>query len=66
MTWEVEEIRDFKDRRGKKEYPVHWKGYPDSDDSRVKEEDIDSGIVEVPDVDYSAPHHITANGTGCR
>ena len=42
MTWEVEEIRDFKDRRGKKEYPVHWKGYPDSDDSRVKEEDIDA------------------------
>jgi hypothetical protein len=44
--WEVEEIRDFKDRRGKKEYLVHWKGYPDSDDSWVKEEDIDGEIVE--------------------
>ena len=38
--------RDFKDRRGKKEYLVHWKGYPDSDDSWVKEEDIDGEIVE--------------------
>ena len=43
--WEVEEIRDFKDRRGKKEYLVHWKGYPDYD-SWVKEEDIDGEIVE--------------------
>ena len=32
--------------RGKKEYLVHWKGYPDSDDSWVKEEDIDGEIVE--------------------
>jgi hypothetical protein len=25
---------------------VHWKGYPNSDDLWVKEEDIDSEIVE--------------------
>jgi hypothetical protein len=44
--WEVEELRDVKERRGnRKEYLVHWKGYPDSDDSWVKEEDIDDEIV---------------------
>jgi hypothetical protein len=44
--WEVEEIRDIREKRGKKEYLVHWKGYPDSDDSWVKEKDIDDEIVK--------------------
>ena len=44
--WEVEEIRDIREKRRKKEYLVHWKGYPDSDDSWVKEEDIDDEIVK--------------------
>ena len=44
--WEVEEIRDIREKRKKKEYLVHWKGYPDSDDLWVKEKDIDNEIVE--------------------
>jgi hypothetical protein len=44
--WEVEEIRDMREKHRKKEYLVHWKGYPDADDSWVKEEDIDDEIVK--------------------
>ena len=38
--YEIETILDHRDIRGRREYLVHWLGYPNSDDSWVKEKDL--------------------------
>jgi len=40
--YEVEEIRDHRIQRNKHEYRVHWKGYPDYEDSWVRLDDINA------------------------
>jgi hypothetical protein len=44
--YEVESIRDMRMTRGqKRQYLVHWKGYPVSDDSWVDERDMNTPIL---------------------
>jgi hypothetical protein len=44
--YEVESIEDHQDLRGgKRRYLVHWKGYPNSDDEWVHEDEIDGKEV---------------------
>ena len=38
--YKVEKVLDHREVRNEKLYLVHWLGYPDSDDSWVKEEDM--------------------------
>jgi len=38
--YEIEAIVDHRDIREHREYLVHWLGYPNSDDSWVKENDL--------------------------
>ena len=38
--YEIEVIVDHRDIRRRREYLVHWLGYPNSDDSWVKEKDL--------------------------
>ena len=41
----VEAILDHRSARGKRQFLVHWEGYSDTEDSWVKEADIDTEIV---------------------
>ena len=44
--YEIESIEDHQDLRGRKRrYLVHWKGYPNSDDEWVHEDEIDGKEV---------------------
>jgi hypothetical protein len=44
--YEVESIRDMRMTRGRKrQYLVHWKGYPVSDDSWVDEKDMNTPVL---------------------
>jgi hypothetical protein len=44
--YEVESIHDMRKTRGRKrQYLVHWKGYPMSDDSWVNKEDMNTPVL---------------------
>ena len=68
--YEIEAILDHRDIRGCREYLVHWLGYPNSDDSWVKEEDLHvadlieeySAAIEEEEQDNEAPPGDQAKG----
>ena len=41
-NYEVEYIRDHRDMAQGREYYIHWKGWPSSDDEWIHEDDMDS------------------------
>jgi hypothetical protein len=43
--WEVEAILDERTRYRRKEYLVHWKGYPDEDNMWVKASDVSADLI---------------------
>ncbi len=61
--YEVQELLATKKIRGKQHYLVKWKGYPDSENSWVPEEDIKEGSPELLQ-DFKASRRRSSNGGG--
>jgi hypothetical protein len=55
--YEIESIRDTRQRRHHMQYLVYWKGYPTSDDSWVNQED-----VHAPELIQAFHSHTTTAG----
>ena len=68
--YEIEAIVDHRDIRGHREYLVHWLGYPNSDDSWVRENDLHVAnlleeylaAIEKEEQDNEAPPRNQAKG----
>jgi hypothetical protein len=43
--WEVEAILDHRIRYRRKEYLIHWKGYPDEDNMWVKDSNVSADLI---------------------